>query len=210
MKRIALFLLVVLSSLLAAGGALAKGPIEATIDGPGLGSPIQVGDWDDFGKEDALASHQPIMQLAEAAGFFPATFGGPSVMLLSRPAGDLGPRYDVEYRVPGPDNDEFRISQDLYPYADPSPLTYTEPGQTIFERPHGTAGGWYVADDLSLPQLLPVLVNAGLPESDPTVPGATASAFPSATVGAAAAAAVLLGLGVLGVVLVRRRPHAAA
>jgi len=66
-----------------------------------------------------LAAHQPIMQLAEAAGFFPASFGEPDMMLDRRPAGNLGPRYRVEYRVPGPDDDELRIVQDLYPYAGP-------------------------------------------------------------------------------------------
>src|SRR5262245_39881076 len=104
-----------------AGSALGKGPIEAQVEGPGLVTPIQIGDRADFGTADAMAPTQPIMQLAEAAGFFPAAFGEPGVMLDERPSGDLGPRYTVEYVVPGPDNDEFRIVQQLYPYADPDP-----------------------------------------------------------------------------------------
>lgn len=162
-------------ALVTAHGALAKGPIEATISGPGLATPIQVGDWSNWGEEEALAAHQPIMQLAEAAGFFPATFGEPGAMSDSRPAGPLGPRYAVRYGVPGPDNDEFEIVQDMYPYAKPSPVTYTPPGQPIFERPGGTAGGWFVADDPRLPALLPVLLDAGLPAAPP---GATSEDEP--------------------------------
>lgn len=207
MKRCALAVLATaLAAVLVPAVALAKGPIEATVSGPGLGSPIQFGDWENWGEEDAMAAHQPVMELAEGAGFFPAAFGPEqSPMLDLKPKGDLGPRYLIEYRVPGPNNDEFRITQDLYPYAKPHPVTYMAPRQPLFHG-DGTSGGWYVAATPSRPALMPVLTDAGLPESPPTA--GDGSKFPWTTAGTVAGAAALLGLGALGVFLVRRRsPH---
>jgi hypothetical protein len=190
-KQLVSFLLVALVAGAVSGGALAKGPIEAEITGPGLGSPTRIGDRDSFGDEDALAPHQPIMQLAEAAGFFLASFGGPDV-LDRRPAGELGPRYRVEYRVPGPDGEEFRIVQELYPYAEPDPVSYTAPGQSLFE-PEGTRGGWYVAAGSSGHALLSVLAEAGLPGS-PAGTAAEPERFPwSIVLAAALLCAVLAG-----------------
>jgi hypothetical protein len=190
-KRLVSFLVVALVAAVVPGSALAKGPIEAKIEGPGLASPIRIGDWENFGEKDALAPHQPIMQLAEAAGFFPAAFGEPDVMLDRRPAGELGPRYMMEYRVPGPNNDEFRIVQDLYPYAEPDPVSYMAPNQALFKL-EGTRGGWYVADDRSKPALLSVLAEAGLPERPPGV-AAEPERFPWG---------IVLGSALLCVVLV--------
>ena len=199
--------------------AIAKGPVEATVEGPGLGTPIQFGDWSNWRDEDAMAPHQPIMQLAEATGFFPAAFGAMSFddgdprtevqnpMLAGRPEGNLGPRFVIRYRVPGPGNDEFRVLQYLYPYAKPSPLTYMPAGQPLFHSSEGTSGGWYAATNTAVPPLLTQLTDAGLPQSPPTV-GAESSEFPWTTVGALAVAAGLLCLAALAVILVRRAPAA--
>src|SRR5947199_232583 len=65
MKRI-LFLLAVAALALPAT-ALAKGPSEAKITGPGLGKAITV-----TGPE---SEGSPLMTFAEHAGFFPAAFG---------------------------------------------------------------------------------------------------------------------------------------
>jgi hypothetical protein len=58
-----------------------------------------------------------------------------------------------------------------------------------------------------VPPLTSILTGAGLPKSPPT--GGDGSTFPWTVAGAFAAAAAVLGLGVLGVFLVRRRPHPA-
>lgn len=201
MKRLALAVLATaLAVFLAPSLALAKGPIEASIDGPGLDSPITFGgSWN----EDAMAPHQPLMQFAEAAGFFPAVFRRePDPMLSRRPAGELGPRYVVTYRVPGPNGEEDVLYQHLYPYAKPALVSYMEPGQTVFGG-QKTNGGWFVA----LPQLKETLVSAGLPASSPT--GADGSPFPWTIVGALAVLAAAVGLGSAAFVAIRRRPHPA-
>ncbi len=206
MKRLSFVLLaVVLALAVLPAAALAKGPIEASIDGPGLGSPLQIGDRDNWGEEGAMASSRPIMQFAEAAGFFPAAFGaytGPDPMLARRPAGNLGPRYVVEYRVPGPNNTEDVILQDLYPYAEPVAVTYMKPGQRLFGT-QATRGGWFAESPHVARPLHEVLVAAGLPRTPPTANDG--SPFPWTFAGALA----VLGAAVAGgaLLVVRRRPR---
>ena len=92
MKRL-LFLLAIAALALPAA-ALAKGPSEATITGPGLGKAITI-----VGAEE---EGSPLMSFAEQAGFFQAAFGQePDPMLPGKPKGDLGPKYRIEYKVPG-------------------------------------------------------------------------------------------------------------
>jgi hypothetical protein len=201
-RRAALLLGAGLALVLLPAPALAKGPIEASIDGPGIGAPLEVGDVENWGEEGALAARQPIMQLAEAAGFFPAVFAQvPDPMLPHRPKGDLGRRYVITWIVPGPDNEADRIVQDLYPYATPNPVTYMAPGQRLFGT-QATRGGWFAA----APPLRSLLVEAGLPRTQPT--GHADSAFAWALVGALAVGAAL-ALGTLAIVVIRRRPHPA-
>jgi hypothetical protein len=143
------------------------------------------------------------MDLAESAGFFPAAFGQePNPMLAGRPAGDLGPRYVIEYRVPGPNNTEDLIVQDVYPYATPAAVTYMEPGQTLFGT-QATRGGWFAASSYSTRPLLAVLVEAGLPRTPPGPDDG--SPFPWTAVGSLAAAAAALAIGGLTIVAMRRR-----
>lgn len=161
MKR--LLLLVAVLGLAMPATAFAKGPDEATITGPGLGKGITITGAEELGS--------PIMTFAEATGFFPAVFGQDfSPMLPSRPKGDLGPKYTIDYNVPGGDGTSFSISQDLYPYAQPHAVTYTKPGQQIFDME--TTGGWF--SDATLKDQLVAL---GLPE---TVAAAEASSSSSA------------------------------
>jgi hypothetical protein len=151
-------LTVVTVVLLAPTAALAKGASEATITGPGLGDGITLAGEGQVGGEQ-------LMQLAEHAGLFAAVFARtPDPMLDVRPAGELGPRYTIEYTMPGPNNEEDVIRQELYPYAQPEPLTYTEPGQAFWTTER-TVGGWYVAGTLFRDKL----VAAGLRESPPSV-----------------------------------------
>lgn len=133
--------------------ALAKGPSEAVVTGPGV---------DGDGLSIALVGDDA--DLTSSAGFFPAAFGqSPDPMLAAPPEGtELGPRYTIHYTVPGPSGSDATIVQDVYPYAEPSPVTYTPPGQPFFDTER-TRGGWYVGTA----GLLNVLVHAGLPADSP-------------------------------------------
>jgi hypothetical protein len=155
MKR--LILSVAVLALLLPATALAKGPSAATVDGPGTGGGLPFTGGEGDGSALAL--------LSESAGFFPAVFEQtPNPMLAARPTADLGPKYTITYTVPGPDNDTFMIVQDLYPYAASGPVTYTKPGQPIFDMT--THGGWYQASA----DLKDTLVSGGLPASRPNAP----------------------------------------
>ena len=132
--------------------ALAKGPTEGSISGPGFSKVVKV--LYDGGGGSAGDN------LTQESGFFPAAFGqSPDPMLHSRPAG-LGPGYTVVWKVPGGSGSMFRIRQDLYPYARGGAVTYTKPGQPIFDM--STRGGWYRD-----PELKRTLVSLGLPASAP-------------------------------------------
>jgi hypothetical protein len=126
------------AALVLAGAAQAKGPDKATINGPGLEKPVALsGD-----SESNNMTASPFSRFVQDAGFFPAVFQRePNPMLAGRPAGALGPRYAVVYRVPGPDRRFFGITQDLYPYAAGGPVTYTLPGQPLFGTK--SVGGWF-------------------------------------------------------------------
>ena len=182
--------------LLTPTGALAKGASEATITGPGLGDGIRLaGEGDPGGGA--------LLQIAEDSGFFPAVFlTTPNPMLSERPDGELGPRYTIVYVMPGPSGvDEIR--QDVYPYATPSLVSYTKPGQPYFGTER-TVGGWYVAG----PTLKDDLVAVGLRATAPPVADDAGREFPWEAFGVLALLVVLAGLG-LAVVRSRRRSDAA-
>jgi hypothetical protein len=189
MKRTILFLAV--AALAVPAVALAKGPTAATIDGPG--GPDGGISITGYGEEPGTALGDLTMQ----AGLIPALFGQePNPMLPSRPKGDLGPKYTITYTVPGPNNDVYKIRQDVYPYADPAPVTYTKPGQRIFEGME-TRGGWFQAG----PELKETLVSAGLPAS-PSAGSSDGWSVPTFVMGLLAATLVLAGATA---VLLRRR-----
>jgi hypothetical protein len=150
MKRL---MLIVAAALLLPAAALAKGPSEAVVTGPGID--------DDNGLTIALSGDDA--DLTNVSGFFPASFGqSPDPMLDSPPEGTLGPKYRIRYTVPGPSGTDYTIAQDVYPYAEPSPVTYMPPGQRFFDTER-TRGGWFV----SSVGLRNVLVHAGLPTESP-------------------------------------------
>jgi hypothetical protein len=195
MKRILLLLAIAALALPAA--AFAKGPSEAKIDGPGLDKAITITGTEETGS--------PLMTFAEAAGFFPAAFGQqPDPMLPSRPKGALGPKFSIDYTVPGPEGQNYAIAQDLYPYAKPFALTYMAPGQKIFYG--STRGGWWES-----PVLKQTLVKAGLPPK-PTTPTSDSSSFVSGgQLGAlAGGAALLIAIGSVIFMRRRERPEPAA
>jgi hypothetical protein len=196
MKRILFFTAVL--ALVLPTAAVAKGPSEATMSGPGDGGGIS---FTGGGEEGGT----PLGDLTQQSGFFPAVFRQePNPMLASRPKGDLGLKYTITYTVPGPNNELDKVTQDIYPYASGGPVTYMEPGQTVFggEKTHG---GWYQAP----PLLKEVLVEAGLPSIAPSGSAGDDSAFITAELLSGMAAALLL-LGAATVIFLRRRERPAA
>ena len=188
------------AGLVAPATALAKGPSEAKITGKGIKGAIVLKS--DTGGDPS--SGTPLGNLTEGAGFFPAMFGqDPDPMLAKRPTGDLGPKYTVEYTVPGPNNEVDRIHQDLYPYAAGGPVTYTPRGQEFFGD-QSSRGGWFQAS-ITLDELHEL----GLPATRPSDSGSGLS-FSSTSVWGSilAVSAFALLAGAAAYVLIRRRPRA--
>jgi len=188
MKRVLLVLAIAMLALPAT--ALAKGPSEARITGPGLAKAIVI--------KGAEADGSPIMDLADAAGFFPAAFGQSPSPMTSRPQGALGPKYAIDYTVPGGNMVTFKIHQDAYPYAKPYSVSYMPSAQPIFDIQ--TKGGWFTDT-----RLKEVLVAHGLAKTASEArPGSSSSAgfFSTGKLGA-----LVLVLFVLGgaFVLMRKR-----
>jgi hypothetical protein len=171
----------VLAVLVATCPAAAKGPSTASLTGPGLDHAVPVKG------EGEAGPGTPLGSLVQLGGFFPQVFlEAPDPTTRTRPTGDLGPRYQIEYRVPGP-SESSTLVQDVYPYAK-TPVTYMSPGQRFWGVNHAH-GGWFVAG----PGLKAALVAAGLPQSPP--PAASGGSFPWAwTVGGLLAVVVLLAL----------------
>jgi hypothetical protein len=182
MRRLLLFVTAgTIAALAVIAPAAAKGPTTAALTGPGLDHPIPVRG------EGEIGTDTPLGSLVQLGGFFPQMFvEAPDPTTRARPAADLGPRYRVMYRVPGP-NGISTVVQDVYPYAK-TPVTYMSSGQRFWgdQRTHG---GWVVTGA----GLKATLVGAGLPESPPASDGS----FPWAWTGAGALAAVLLLVFVL-------------
>ena len=177
-----------LAALVAVAPAAAKGPSNASVTGPGLDHAIPVHGYGEGG------TSTPLGQLVQLGGFFPQVFAQfPDPTTRTRPTGDLGPRYRIEYRVPGP-NGNSKLVQDVYPYAQ-TPVTHMKRYQRFWSA-NFTHGGWFVAG----PGLKATLVTAGLPKSPPP-PASNGSAFPWAWTAAGIAAVLVL----VALVLSRRR-----
>ncbi len=175
-----------LAALVATAPAAAKGPSTASLTGPGLGNAVAI---DGDGE---MGAGTPLGSLVELGGFFPQMFlETPDPTVRARPTGELGPRYRVVYRVPGP-HGVSTLVQDVYPYAT-TPATHMSAGQRFWGSSR-THGGWFVSG----PGLKAMLVAAGLPESPP-VPGGS---FPWTWTGAGAGAFAAI---LLLVVMLRRR-----
>ena len=186
MKRL-LFLLAV-GALALPATALAKGPSEARITGPGLSKAITITGTETDGS--------PIMNLADAAGFFPAAFGQTPNPMSSAPLkSGLGPKYSLDYVVPGGSSSNFKIHQDLYPYAKSGGWTHMPSGQPIFAIAGGTHGGWFTDA-----RLKGILVARGLPKSPPATSAKSSNSagfFSTGKIGAFVL--VLFGIGAVAV-----------
>jgi hypothetical protein len=182
-----------ITALALPASAFGKGPSAATVDGSGAGGGIT------FGSNGGPPDGGPLGTLAQQAGLYPAVFAQqPDPMLDRRPKGDLGPRYTITWTVPGPNNETWKLRQDVYPYASPAPVTYMEPGQKVYASE--TRGGWFQATS----ELKRTLVDAGLPSTASDSGGS--SEFPTALVSVFAAALLVVAATA---VLIRRRTRPA-
>ena len=138
--------------------AAAKGPDRATISGPGLDGAVPITGQGESG------TGTPLGDVVQYSAWFGAVWGAqPNPRLKQRPAGDLGPRYTVIYRVPGPAPKPDRIVQYVYPYAKTGVVAYMPSGQRFWVSQR-TRGGWFRAE----PQLKATLVRLGLPATAPS------------------------------------------
>lgn len=208
---------VLFAALLPPAG-VAKGPIEATLEGPGLDAPIVFKGWSEDGtstkgpyagsNEDRASAKGPfpLGPLVDTASFFPAALGSYDAAPVERPKGDLGPRYTVTYDLGGSEGAESLVVQDVYPYANPNAVTYMAPGQPFYGSME-TVGGWFLAPSAPARPLKDVFVEAGLPRSPPT--GSDGSSFPWTVAGAVVTTGALLAFGAVAVLVGRRRPRPA-
>jgi hypothetical protein len=203
--------------------ALAKGPSQASITGPGLARAIVVSDGGEPGQQGTLAV------LAGQTGLFTAMFGpdvglpvqAPARLRTPPPKASLGPQYTVIYTVPGvtprPGEQSGRIRQDLYPGAPGGPVVYTPPGQAGFGQPLQVTGWLRAGPGLArtLGQL-GIRPQPGTPQAPPTRPPATqpaavhhpgSQALPWLI---AAAGAIALSAALAGTALRRRHRKPAA
>ncbi|MDX6512533.1 MAG: hypothetical protein QOE36_2037 [Gaiellaceae bacterium] len=190
--KVGLLASIAAGALVLAAAAQAKGPDQATISGAGLDKAIVLRGLGENGQG-------PLGALTMNGGFFPQMFGqDPNPLLPRRPAGQLGPRYSVVYRVPGPAVPS-RVRQDLYPYAHGGVVTYMRPGQTFWGT-HRTLGGWFRGTQSARA----ALVRAGLPATAPSG-GSDGGRSVAAWIGGGLAAVALLAAAVL--LSLRRRPR---
>ena len=185
--------------------ALAKGPSQARITGPGLVRAVVVSGNGEPGEQGRLAN------LAEQTGLFTVMFdtgvSGPAPARLhtAPPGASLGPRYTVVYTVPGvtprPGQQSGRVRQDLYPRAAGGPVIYTPPGQQGFGGPL-TVTGWL----RGRPPLTRTLAQLGVPPP----PGTGAAQQTRHTAAARPAAARQAGAGTPGWIIVPAAVIAAA
>jgi hypothetical protein len=171
---------VALAALLVPAAALAKEPAQASISGPGFHKTLSA-------PENPHFSSTALGRLTEQSGFFPAAVGqSPDPMLHGHPAGKLGPRFTIFWTVPAPGH-THRVRQDVYPYAADGALTYTKPGQPIFDQK--TLGGWYRAYGLKR-----TLMELGLPAAAPGGSGSSVSLAWLGIPGLLVAAGLALGV----------------
>ena len=187
--------MIVLVALALPASAFAKGPSAASIAGSGL-TTIRIA--------GAEGSATRFWHFVEAAGFFEAAYG--PRLPKTQPEGDLGPRYTITWKVPSSN----RLYQDVYPYAQPYPVTYMSPDQTIYRSK--VKGGWFVGGA----KLKKALALIGVPTEAPQPPPparheppaqASGSGLSARDVGAIVAGAVILALALGFAIRATRKPR---
>jgi hypothetical protein len=164
--------------VLLATPALAKGPTQARITGPGLNRAIVISGQGEPGQQGQLAT------LAGQTGLFTVLFGGgvstgaPALVPLrdAPQKASLGPRYTLTYTVPGlsgPDQMNGQLRQDLYPDAGGGPVIYTPPGQPSWVPHRQTA--WMRGG----PRLRGLLGRLGVPAAAPPQAGNAVASHPA-------------------------------
>jgi hypothetical protein len=132
------------AAIMLATPALAKGPSQARISGPGLAHTIVISGDGEPGQPGMLAT------LALQTRLFSVMFGPnapvPPQLRTPPPTASLGPRYTIIYTVFGeytrPGEQFGHIRQDLYPHAAGGPVIYTPPRQPGGPLP---VFGWFRA-----------------------------------------------------------------
>lgn len=130
--------------------AAAKGPVEATITGPGIDEPIVLD-----GRAAVTLQDGKLIALTNAIAFWELVYAEedsphrPQDITAEAPTTQLGPEFIATVTHAGPGGlAEVRVY--LYPDAVGGPLAYVEPDATIREMRAVTTGGWYaVPTDLS-------------------------------------------------------------
>lgn len=122
MFRVPLFLAVALLILVPVAPAQAKGPVGASIEGPGF---------------DGVVPGERLQDLTDVTYFSRYAVGDPPPEV--DPPAEPGPAYTVSYDVGGPQ--EFR--QVLYPSSSEGSLIFTPPGQQVWQTT--VPGGWIEA-----------------------------------------------------------------
>src|SRR5215472_12089568 len=154
--------------------ALAKGPTQARITGPGLDRAIVISG----GGEPT--EHSKLATLAGQTGLFAVLFGAVPGMpaltpLRSAPPGaSLGPKYTLIYTVPGlpsPSQMDGQYRQYLYPDAGGGPVIYTPPGQPSWAQYQLSA--WVRGG----PQLLSILGRLGVKAVAPPQAGKAVASY---------------------------------
>jgi hypothetical protein len=135
----------------------------------------------------------PALDLADATGLFPSVFETAPDPTVPKPSGALGTRYDAVFWLRGPKG-LVRLKQELYPYAEPYPVTHVRAGQPLWDG-GSSRGGWYLA----LPATRATLVAAGLPRTPPAGGGSGGGWWHGAVT-----AAVLIALGAFAAVAALR------
>jgi len=138
MRRQTIAVASVAAALSIAPAASAKGPQSASLTGPGLEQRSLT-----FVGNGEMGQGTPLGRLVDATGFFAQMYGqSPDPTVRTRPPGTLGPRYRITYVVPGPNGIRSRVVQDVYPFAQPAPLTYMRPAQRYWGS-RLAHGGWF-------------------------------------------------------------------
>jgi hypothetical protein len=195
----------ILVATVLSGAAIAKGPSQAVIEGPGLAHPIPLRDPSSRTIGPYLAS------MVQESGFWDRLWCRHCRSRLARPAGVLGPRYTVHYTMTLEGHPSSQIIQYVYPYADPRPVTYMPGGQPYWRSGQKTTGGWYV----TRPRLRQLLIEIGLPATAPQVTPNPAALATTRAGGGSSVFPILIALGfaLAGasvILMVRRRMHRAA